>query len=443
MRLPEHKIKEAVLHPSKENRLRAVEYFARSFSTDPAIMPLVIKALETHGKKDAHQLVGLARDLQQSEDTIAWAVNELNDPQTDEYEDYASNLSVVLLDADPAFLLPREAAILEARHFLPDLRAPFTERLRMLSWDEATCWQRLEEFCEESKDTQYTDEVDLGYAHHIVEALARYGKDCEGKIRAILSQKVGDFHNDPMKWMEPLAVRLAGQARLDSTIPLLIARLHKKGDLLEVECQRALTKIGTPSVLQAILEAYPKAGNHFRLFATGPLEYIRSDLAVQIGLQLQRQESDWTIKRFLTRALLSTFAFEGIEAARKMLLGRDLDYDDKQLRDYLVETCFFMGERFPEYEEWLVTGQAEMEERRRRFRELEDDPKGTLLYALETLTGKKTLDAARAKPPAPPPTPLTVPRKPEVKGKIGRNDPCPCGSGKKFKNCCMKKQTGY
>ena len=24
--------------------------------------------------------------------------------------------------------------------------------------------------------------------------------------------------------------------------------------------------------------------------------------------------------------------------------------------------------------------------------------------------------------------------------KIGRNDPCPCGSGKKFKNCCMNKK---
>ena len=22
--------------------------------------------------------------------------------------------------------------------------------------------------------------------------------------------------------------------------------------------------------------------------------------------------------------------------------------------------------------------------------------------------------------------------------KVGRNDPCPCGSGKKFKNCCMR-----
>jgi preprotein translocase subunit SecA len=22
--------------------------------------------------------------------------------------------------------------------------------------------------------------------------------------------------------------------------------------------------------------------------------------------------------------------------------------------------------------------------------------------------------------------------------KVGRNDPCPCGSGRKFKNCCGK-----
>jgi uncharacterized protein YecA (UPF0149 family) len=23
--------------------------------------------------------------------------------------------------------------------------------------------------------------------------------------------------------------------------------------------------------------------------------------------------------------------------------------------------------------------------------------------------------------------------------RVGRNDPCPCGSGQKFKQCCMKK----
>lgn len=24
--------------------------------------------------------------------------------------------------------------------------------------------------------------------------------------------------------------------------------------------------------------------------------------------------------------------------------------------------------------------------------------------------------------------------------KIGRNEPCPCGSGRKFKHCCLKKE---
>ena len=26
-------------------------------------------------------------------------------------------------------------------------------------------------------------------------------------------------------------------------------------------------------------------------------------------------------------------------------------------------------------------------------------------------------------------------------GKVDRNDPCPCGSGKKYKKCCLGKQT--
>jgi hypothetical protein len=28
-----------------------------------------------------------------------------------------------------------------------------------------------------------------------------------------------------------------------------------------------------------------------------------------------------------------------------------------------------------------------------------------------------------------------------MSAKVGRNDPCPCGSGKKFKNCCMNLKT--
>jgi hypothetical protein len=68
---------------------------------------------------------------------------------------------------------------------------------------------------------------------------------------------------------------------------------------------------------------------------------------------------------------------------------------------------------------------------------------GALLGALETqgrLSGgcglgafagalrEAYLEAASGKP-----KPITRPG-----SKIGRNDPCPCGSGKKYKKCCMK-----
>ena len=34
----------------------------------------------------------------------------------------------------------------------------------------------------------------------------------------------------------------------------------------------------------------------------------------------------------------------------------------------------------------------------------------------------------------------TVKKQPVVKKvKVGRNEPCPCGSGEKYKNCCLRK----
>jgi len=40
-----------------------------------------------------------------------------------------------------------------------------------------------------------------------------------------------------------------------------------------------------------------------------------------------------------------------------------------------------------------------------------------------------------------PEMPLPAEGPPERQPSVGRNDPCPCGSGKKFKHCCLKRQT--
>lgn len=440
MRYPEDKIKEAILHPDIEIRDRAARYFAKSHSTDKSIMPLVIQAVETYGRQnETYQLIGASRGLPQTERSIAWVIDELNAEPTATLPNYAYNLSMVLLEAEPALLLPRESAILEARHFLDDLREPLSERLRLLSWDFATCWRKLEEFCEENKNKSSAADISFAPAYRIVEALARYGQDCGEKVQALLSQKVTDYNENSMMWMEPLLARLAGRARLETTIPQLIAKLLEDGgDILNQECAEALTRIGTPAVLEAVAEAFPTAERHFRIYANGPLEHIHSDLAVATCVRLLAQEKVHDIRRDLAHALLCHFAPEGIEAARQLLLGRKLDFEDGGLRICLLETCTLTGERFPEYDAWLATVKAEKEEHWRRVKELQGDPKGLLLFALEKLTGKKAADVAQARPPLPPPARLTLPHQPGARKKVGRNDPCHCGSGKKFKHCCMR-----
>ncbi len=132
MRFPEYKIKDAILHPDPEIRQRAISYFAKSYSYDSSIMALVIKAVETYGRQDAYRMIGLSRDLRQTEESIAWIIDELNDEESETNENYTFNLSMVLVKADPALILPKESSILEARYSLPDLRPAINDRLRML-----------------------------------------------------------------------------------------------------------------------------------------------------------------------------------------------------------------------------------------------------------------------------------------------------------------------
>lgn len=398
--------------------------------------------MERYGRQDAYRLIGSARDLPQTEESIAWVIGELNDQESNRCENYTYNLSMVLVEADPALLLSQEKSILEARHFLSGLRPAITERLRMLSWDEATCWSRLEEFCLEGKDKQYGNEVDLPHAYRVVEALARFGEACEEKVRTLLGQQVEDY-TDPITWMQPLVARLAGQAHPDSMIPLLITKLQAdEGDLLNGACGEALSRIGTPAVLHAVTEAFPGAERHFRIVACEPLERIRSDLAVETSLRLLNQEQDLRIQTILVEGLLSQFALEGIEAARRLLVGRELDFEGRGLRGYRLETCALMGERFPEYDDWLAAEKADKEEHWRRMKELEGDPNRMLLYTFEKLAGKKAADVAKFKPviPGVPAAPrLSLARQPQKKQRVGRNDRCPCGSGKKFKVCCGRR----
>ena len=75
-----------------------------------------------------------------------------------------------------------------------------------------------------------------------------------------------------------------------------------------------------------------------------------------------------------------------------------------------------------------------MDEYRIRFRKMSSDYAGAAFYELYPDERKKSIPQA-----ASPEFREIMPRRKFARSIVGRNDPCPCGSGRKFKKCCMGK----
>jgi hypothetical protein len=79
MRYPGDKIKQAILHSDIDIRDRGARYFAESFSTDTSLMPLLIQAMDTYGRRnDAYWLIEASKDSAQTAATIAWVLDQLS-----------------------------------------------------------------------------------------------------------------------------------------------------------------------------------------------------------------------------------------------------------------------------------------------------------------------------------------------------------------------------
>jgi preprotein translocase subunit SecA len=66
-----------------------------------------------------------------------------------------------------------------------------------------------------------------------------------------------------------------------------------------------------------------------------------------------------------------------------------------------------------------------------------DSYDATKVLMEEKMADLQAAEQARGETSSSEPDPVTIRNRSE---KASRNDPCPCGSGKKFKNCCMRKQ---
>jgi SEC-C motif len=124
----------------------------------------------------------------------------------------------------------------------------------------------------------------------------------------------------------------------------------------------------------------------------------------------------------LLEGAVRMFDTAAVEPTRQFLLHLPAGWDrrvryERDLRGSLVAACTLTGERFPEYDKW---------------RREEIEATAAANRRLAGLEPMLPLDPYTTEKPEPPPDTIVG------KAVAGRNDPCPCGSGKKFKKCCGK-----
>lgn len=127
------------------------------------------------------------------------------------------------------------------------------------------------------------------------------------------------------------------------------------------------------------------------------------------------------------------FSGPGVEVVRHEI-ARGYDHTVDNLEETLLPIAHVLGIMLPEADRWRT--EREERQRRRAERRAELDELGRRYQAAKA-AGRDPLAKQRPKPkikmqPVPDES-MTIRRDTR---RVGRNEPCPCGSGKKYKKCC-------
>jgi hypothetical protein len=442
MLLPESKIKQSILHPREDIRLAAVSYFCQSRSQDEGVMPLVIEAVEKHGREMAFRILRDADDLAQTPATVGWLVDELRrqcNLEDVDQDNYRTAIALILYRTSPA-LLSADMATLP--NFPEELVHPFLERLEMTAWDWETGWVALEALGKETEDLGAFQIRHVRRGNRIADALAKHQDHAES-VLALVNRRYRGKDRNLMQWLEPLIIELAGAMRLEAAILPLVDMMHEDYWATSDSAILALKRIGGDKVVQAIADQWPDSFNDFRQGAAEVLGHIHTELSAAKCLAFLAVEESPDVQEFLADAALNHFASEAIEPARQMTLGDwdDLTPDESDLRYHLVTAATIMESRFPEYDDWYAHAvetnwgwgdHVRDKPIRENLREDEVESDEEEYLDEDESFVPRFADSPDDGASAPPPFRYEEPR-------VGRNEPCLFGSGKKYKKCCLLK----
>jgi len=201
---------------------------------------------------------------------------------------------------------------------------------------------------------------------------------------------------------------LAGYLKDEYMIDYLFSKLYYAEDYVSEVAAKSLAKIGTEKVVINIKENYSEMPYNIKMSFVTLLEEIKIEKSEKLLLKLYKTEENETLKSLMLSGLVRHFSKDIIPYLFEEV-ATNINYDAIEWLYVIHKVNKIAHPKLKEWEENVL----EKEELIRKIR-LDD-------YNQENFSQVKAITFENDNK------------------KIGRNDPCPCGSGKKYKKCCMNK----
>jgi SEC-C motif len=428
---PAEKIKPFLVHETKRVRSKALSYFSESYSRDSDVMPLVLTACERWGSEKNIRLLSMADDLVQTEETLRGVASVLAGA---DHPLVQMQCSCILGGAPPDLQELLRGDILGCANVTSSTRERIDRRLELRSRDPEFMWDELLGISAASWGKQLAPEM-RWHATDLVDELAQRRSYSDEEFVEFLADPV---HSD--EWMECFIIDLVGKSRAAGAIPALVARMRLDEDVLRDWCALALRRIGGPEVGTAIRSNYRGASFWTKMWLLGVAEHLPCPEAEEFLLRLLKKEWNVDLRTQVVMALLNLLSDAAVDEALKMV-SEGYDKQAVVLEEEIVYRAEIMDVDFPERAKWA----QEADERERHFDAILDREDAEVLNreASPESPGEKlfTEDEDREQRPEPDPIEAQTQAQAQAqaqapKRKVGRNTPCPCGSGRKYKRCC-------
>ena len=407
-----------------------IVFHAAEFLSDLRPLPAtaaehVWRAIDRHGP--SYRLFELLKHVRPDD---FWLSRALERTAGSSDENVHHWLATAMAELDFEFLRARADAVLDHESLDPALRQHLRERLSLADvgfenlWDDllsAAAAREQEENDDAGQSTRERSLLDELWPDRLIEALARHPQAAGERAMTILTDE------SVQDWREIYAVQLAGALRYEPAIDVLVRKVAIDADLLNEEAARSLYGIGTLEVVRKVDSCFTAQPWGARLYLSDVLSHIFLDQSEATLQRLLETERNLMVRTDLAMALAHQCSASAVEPLRKMVHLREYDEQMVDLGHEFLNMCTILGLDLPE----MHTIRKRVKQREQSFRRR--------MEKLEKAFGKSLpgTDYRDFEPdPYAPVAPIQ--RDPD---KVGRNEPCPCGSGKKYKKCCLGKAT--